>query len=186
MNLDKFTNKAQEAITNRDLLTRFGQAQVTPEHVLLSLLEQVDGLAPRILQRLEIKTEPIVEAVSRYLNKQPKTSQISQAKDEIHVSPNLVSVLEAAGKEAERLQDQYISIEHLLMALAEDNRDEAGSILRKFGVNKDKILKVLTAIRGNQKVTSQDPEATYEALSRYGRDLTRCRRTRKIRSGNRS
>lgn len=173
MNLERFTNKAQEAITNcRNITSRFGQSQVGPEHLLLSLLEQNDGLAVKILQRLEAKPERMVEDLSRYLQGQPKGSAISSNKDEIHVSSKLVSILEAAGKEAERMKDQYISIEHLLLALCDESKSQAGTILKQHGVSRDSILKVLSSIRGKQNVTSQDPEATYEALKRYGRDLT--------------
>lgn len=173
MNLERFTHKAQEAITNcRAILARYGHSQVTPEHLLLSLMEQDEGLAPKIVERLKVNPEIIVETVTRYLQSQPKGSSISQAKDELHVSARLMSVLEDAGKEAERLKDQFISVEHLMLALAESKKDQAGIILEKQGITKSKVLEVLSSIRGNQSVTSQDPEATYEALKRYGRDLT--------------
>jgi len=173
MNLDRFTNKAQEAVTAcRPILSRFGHNQVTPEHLLLSLIEQQDGLAERILDRLEVKKEPLVEALNRYLAGQPKGSAVSMAKDEIHVSPKLVSVFDAAGLEAERLKDQYISVEHLLLALCDESKSQSGTLLKQSGVTRERLLQVLTQIRGKQKVTSQDPEQTYQALERYGRDLT--------------
>src|SRR5262249_61448665 len=112
------------------------------------------------------------EPVSRYLNSQPKGSAVSTAKDEIHVSTKLMSVFEDAGREAERLKDEFISVEHLLIALCDDTKGQAGSILKQHGVTKERILQVLTSIRGKQRVTSKDPETTYEALKRYGRDLT--------------
>jgi len=173
MDLEKFTNKAQEAITNcRTILTRFGHSQVSPEHLLLSLLEQKDGLAGKIITHLDAHPEAISEAVSRYLHSQPKGSAVSTAKDEIHVSTKLMSVFEDAGREAERLKDEFISVEHLLIALCDDTKGQAGSILKQHGVTKERILQVLTSIRGKQRVTSKDPETTYEALKRYGRDLT--------------
>lgn len=173
MNLDKFTNKAQEAITNcRSIMATYGQPQVEPEHLLLSLLTQQDGLAPRILERLSIPKEPVVAATERYLNAQPKVSSQTMSKDEIRVSNKLVAVLDVAAKEAEALKDQYISVEHILIALAQDSKGQAGVILKQFGVTKEKILQVLSSIRGSSRVTSQDPEATYEALARYSRDLT--------------
>lgn len=173
MNLDKFTNKAQEAVTGcKNLLTRFGHSQVQPEHLLLSLLEQQDGLASKILDALNVSKEPLEQAVVRYLNMQPKGSAVRANKDEIHVSSKLMAMLEAAGKEAEQLKDQFISVEHLMMVLCDESKSQAGTILKQHGVTKEKILKILTAIRGNQNVTSQDPESTYRALERYGRDLT--------------
>lgn len=173
MNLDRFTNKAQEAVTNcRNLLTRFGNSQVTPEHLLLSILEQKDGLATKIAQKLEARPDVLIEEVTRYLQNQPKASSVSMNKDEIHVSSKLMQVMDEADKEAQRLKDQFISIEHLLLALCDESRGQAGTILKQNGITKERLLQTLPAIRGKQKVTSQDPEGTYQALERYGKDLT--------------
>lgn len=173
MNLDRFTNKAQEAVTGcRTLISRFGHSQVTPEHLLLSLMEQKDGLAPKIAEKLEVEPQTIIDAVTRYLQNQPKASSVTVAKDEIHVSTKLMQILEVAEKEAERLKDQFISVEHLLLALCDESKGQSGTILKQNGITRERILKVLTQIRGKQKVTSQDPEGTYEALQRYGKDLT--------------
>lgn len=173
MNLDRFTNKAQEAITaSRTVLTRYGHSQVTPEHLLMALMEQKDGLAPKIVEKLDVRPEKIDEALDRYLQGQPKGSAVSMAKDEIHVSTKLMQILELAEKEAERLKDQFISIEHLMLALCDESKGQSGTILKQNGITKERILQVLSSIRGKQKVTSQDPEGTYQALERYGRDLT--------------
>jgi ATP-dependent Clp protease ATP-binding subunit ClpB len=173
MNLDRFTHKAREAVTScQDILSRFSHAQVLPEHLLLALLEQDDGLAVKILTVLQAKPEPIVEELTRYLAAQPKASALSMKKDEIVVSSKLIAMLEDAGKEAERLKDQYISVEHLMLVLADPAKSQAGTILKQNGVTKDRIIQILTQIRGNQNVTSQDPEQTYQALKRYGKDLT--------------
>lgn len=173
MNLDRFTNKAQEAITNcRDILSRFGHSQVMPEHLLLSLLEQANGLAVKILVSLQVKPELLVEALERYLRSQPKGSALSASRDEINVSSKLMSCFEVAGNEAERLKDQYISVEHLLLALSDETKGYAGTMLKQHGVTRDRILQVLASIRGKQRVDSKDPESTYQALERYGRDLT--------------
>ncbi len=173
MNLDRFTHKAREAITGcQDILARFSHSQVLPEHLLLSLLEQEDGLASKILAALQVKSEPVQEELNRYLNSQPKTSALSMKKDEIVVSSKLIAMLEEAGKEAERLKDQYISIEHLMLVLADPSKSQSGSILKQNGITRDRVLQILTQIRGSQNVTSQDPEQTYQALTRYGKDLT--------------
>jgi ATP-dependent Clp protease ATP-binding subunit ClpB len=173
MNLDKFTNKAQEAVTGcRPLLTRFGHSQVQPEHLLLCLLEQEDGLTNKVLSALSAQPEAVKDATIKYLNMQPKGSALNANKDEIHVSSKLMAMLEQAGKEADRLKDQYISVEHLLMVLSDETKSQAGTILKNNGVTRDKILAILQNIRGGQNVTSQDPESTYQALARYGRDLT--------------
>lgn len=173
MNLEKFTHKAQEAVTNcQTILARFGHAQVQPEHLLLSLMEQQDGLAPKILAACGANAEKVTEETTRYLSSLPKTSSVSFKKDEIHVSSKLIAELEEAGKEAEKLKDQFVSVEHLMLALTDTSKSQAGTILKQHGVTKDRIFQVLTKIRGAQGVTSQDPEATYEALKRYSRDLT--------------
>lgn len=173
MNLEKFTHKAQEAVTNcQQILARFGHAQVQPEHLLLSLMEQQDGLAPKIITACGANPESITEEVTRYLGTLPKSSSVSFKKDEIHVSSKLIAELEEAGKEAEKLKDQFISVEHLMMALCDTAKSQSGSILKQNGITRDRIFQVLTKIRGAQGVTSQDPEATYEALKRYSRDLT--------------
>ncbi|MBP7860440.1 ATP-dependent chaperone ClpB [bacterium] len=174
MNLDRFTNKAQEAILAcRGFLSRFSHSQVIPEHLLLALMEQEDGLAQTIVEKLGGEPATIAQETRRYLERQPKASSVSMTKDELHVSNKLVKTLDDASLEADAMKDEYISVEHILMALCDADRSEAGSILKSNGITKEKIMAGLSSIRGNQKVTSQDPEATYQALERYARDLTK-------------
>jgi ATP-dependent Clp protease ATP-binding subunit ClpB len=173
MNLDKFTNKAQEAITSsKNLLVKFGHSQVTPEHVMLACLEQEEGIASKILTHLDVKTEKVIAELTEYLERQPKGNSMNLTKDEIHVSNKLMQVLDDAQKEAERLKDEYISVEHLMLAFCDESKNQTGTILKRNGVTRDRMLKVLTQIRGKQRVTSQDPEATYQSLQKYGKDLT--------------
>lgn len=173
MNLDRFTNKAQEAITNtKNYLPKFGHSQVTPEHLLLSLLEQEEGLTANILEKLDAKPDRVRQEVETYLERQPKGSNVTMSKDELHVSSKLMKLLEEASTEAEKMKDLYISVEHLLIALCDQSKNHAGTILKQNGITRDRIVKILAEIRGNQSVTSQDPEATYQALKRYGKDLT--------------
>ena len=173
MNLDRFTNKAQEAVTDtRGILTRYGHSQVSPEHLLLSMLEQKDGLTPTIIEKLDGKPAEVVDDLEKYLAAQPKGSAVNMQKDELHVSNKLMQLLEFAAREAEQMKDQYISVEHLLIALCDPGKGQSGTILKQHGITRDRILAQLAEIRGNQQVTSQDPEATYQALKRYGRDLT--------------
>ena len=173
MNLEKFTHKAQEAITNcSGISARFGHSEVGAEHLFLALLEQDEGLAGRILERLNVQPAVIVEEVTHYLDREPKSSSVGSVRDQIRVKPSFMKLLESASSEASRLKDQYISVEHLMIALADDVQSKAGSILKQHGITRDKILEVLTSIRGSQSVTSPDPEATYESLQRYGRNLT--------------
>ncbi len=173
MNLDRFTNKAQEAIVNtKTILTRFGHSQVTPEHLLGSMLEQEDGLTKKIIEKLKADFSAISNDVSKYLERQPKGTAVNMAKDELHASSKLMQILESASKEADQLKDQFISLEHVLMALCDQSKGQSGSILKKYGVTRETILGILPEIRGKSQVTSQDPEATYQALQRYGKDLT--------------
>lgn len=173
MNLDRFTNKAQESITDtKNYLPKFGHSQVTPEHLLLSLMEQEEGLAKTIIEKLDGSPNKVKDETSTYLDRQPKGSNVTMTKDELHVSSKLMKLLEEASKEAESMDDQFISVEHLLMALCDQAKNHSGTILKQNGITRDRIQKILKEIRGNQKVTSQDPEATYQALKRYGKDLT--------------
>jgi len=173
MNLDKFTNKAQEAITSsKHLLVKFGHSQVTPEHVMLACLEQEEGIAAKILIHLDVLPEKVTAELTEYLERQPKGNSMNLTKDEIHVSNKLMQILDDAQKEAERLKDEYISVEHLMLAFCDDSKNQTGTILKRNGVTRDRMLKVLTQIRGKQRVTSQDPEATYQSLEKYGKDLT--------------
>src|SRR5271155_4908904 len=173
MNLDRFTNKAQEAIIScRAIISRFGHREVTPEHLLLAILEQKDGIASKILEKLDVKPDAVMAETSQYLNNQAKSTSVTNTKDEILVSSKLMTILETAGHEAERLKDQFISVEHLLIALCDDTKNQSGTILKQHGLNRERVLQALTQIRGKQRVTSQDPESTYQALQKYGRDLT--------------
>jgi ATP-dependent Clp protease ATP-binding subunit ClpB len=173
MNLDKFTNKAQEAVTAcKGLLTKFGHSQVTPEHLMLACLEQEEGIGAKILEKMEVKPHEVIKELTDYLDRQPKGTSMSTAKDEIHVSNKLMQLLDEAQKEADRLKDEFISVEHLMLAFCDEGKNQTGSILKRHGVTRDRMLKSLTEIRGKQRVTSQDPESTYQALQKYGKDLT--------------
>ncbi|HEY9756366.1 MAG TPA: ATP-dependent chaperone ClpB [Oculatellaceae cyanobacterium] len=173
MNLDKFTNKAQEAITAcKNILVKFGHSQVTPEHVMLACMEQQDGIAAKIVERLDVKPDKIIDELTEYLDRQPKGTSMNTSKDEIHVSNKLMQVLDDAQKEADKLKDDYISVEHLMLAFCDDTKNQTGTILKRNGITRDRMLKALLQIRGKQRVTSQDPESTYQALEKYGKDLT--------------
>src|ERR1700722_13266268 len=145
MNLESFTSRAQEAVTScRGITSRFGQREVAPEHLLLALLEQRDGMAERIFKRLEVEPGPIIGEIESYLQKQPKSSSVSENRDEILVSSRVVAVFDAAKKEADRLKDQYISVEHLMLALCDESRSQAGTILKQAGITRERILQAMT------------------------------------------
>ena len=170
MNINRYTQKAQDAIvTAQQTAERSDHPQVEPEHVLDALLAQSDGVVPALLRKLNIDPAAIAAAVKTELDRLPKAYGSAQ----LGLSPRLRSVTNAAETEAERLKDQYVSTEHLFLAIAsETGRAPAARLLHQRGVTKDRIFEALTAVRGSQRVTDQTPEDKYQALERYGRDLT--------------
>ena len=177
MQFDKFTLKAQEALQAcSKVAERFGNQQVEPVHLLLALLEQTEGVVPAILQKLGAAAGNIRQAAEKAAEALPKVS----GSTEHYLSPALKQVLDAAFKEAEAFKDEFVSTEHLLLALAGDGVGPAGEALARQGVTRDAVLKALVAVRGSQRVTDQNPEAKYQALERYARDLTDLARRGKL------
>lgn len=173
MDLNKFTEKSQEAFAlAQTVAVRYGHVEVDNEHLLFALLEQDDGLLPRLLHKMKLSAETIKKSVQQELERRPKVGGPGVEPGKIYVSRRLNELMVKAGDEAARLKDDYISVEHLVLALMEgDPHAPACRILREAGVSRDSFLAALTEVRGNQRVTSANPENTYEALSRYGRDL---------------
>ena len=178
MNLNRYTEKAQEAVAaTQQLADRAGHAELTPEHLLLALTEQKDGIVPAVLGKMNIDPVGLAQDLTGLLGKRPSVQGGSAAA----LSARLRTVLTEAETEAERLKDEYTSTEHLLLALAgEGGRAQAADLLKRRGATKDAILQALTAVRGSQRVTDQDPEGKYQALERYGRDLTAIARKGKL------
>jgi ATP-dependent Clp protease ATP-binding subunit ClpB len=175
MRLDQFTVKAQDAITSAQTeAEKRDHPEVTPEHLLKMLLAQEGGVVPAALGKMGLSTAAILEEVNSVLDAMPHTQGAAT-----HLSPKLDGVLKAALREAEALKDQYVSSEHLLLALL-DARTVAGEIVKKHGLKRDDLLAVLKEIRGNQRVTDPNAEDRYQALERYGRDLTQRARTGKL------
>src|SRR3954464_14239794 len=171
MNLQKYTEKAQEAIVAAQTLAdREGHPEITPEHVLLALVEQQGGIVTEILRKLNADPAAVAADIRAELAKNPSAHGGSQPS----LSAPLLQVPNAAGSEAQRLKDDYVSTEHLLLAIAAESGRTAISarVLQKHNVSKDAILQALTSVRGSQRVTSQNPESTYQSLEKYGRDLT--------------
>jgi ATP-dependent Clp protease ATP-binding subunit ClpB len=173
MDINRFTEKAQEAVRgSQTLATRYGNQQVEVEHLLYALLDQQGGLVPSILTRAGVNIEPLRESVERDINKMPKVTGPSGPVDQVYITARLNKVFVAAEDEAKKLKDEYVSVEHLLLAII-DEGGPASRALKTAGATRDRIQKALMEVRGHQRVTSQNPEATYEALERYGRDLTK-------------
>ena len=177
MNLNKFTEKAQEAVvTAQHVATGLDHAEVTPEHLLVALFEQQGGIVPSVLRKLNLDPVRTAADARKLFEALPKTYG-----SDLRFSPRMKLIFDSAQAEAQRLQDEYVSTEHLLVALAtESGRSPGAQLLQRTGVTKDALYEALTQVRGSQRVTSQNPEATYEALARYGRDLTELARKGKL------
>jgi len=177
MDLNRYTEKAQEAIFAAQRLTgEYNHGQIEPEHLLLALVRQADGVVPQVLAKMNIPPETVALATERALREKPKVYGATQ----VGLSRDLSRALEEAEKIAARMRDEFISTEHLLLALLGPHGNGAARILSAHGVTEDAVLRALTAIRGSQRVTSQNPEATYQALEKYGRDLTALARQGKL------
>jgi ATP-dependent Clp protease ATP-binding subunit ClpB len=172
MDINRFTEKAQEGLqAAQRLALRHNHQQVDVEHLLLALLEQEGGLATPILQRAEVNTDRLRRRLEAELNKLPRVSSPSGAADQVYVTGRLNRVIAAAEDEAKKLKDEYISVEHILLGMLGDT-GAVGRQLKEGDLNRARLLKALQEVRGHQRVTSQNPEGTYQALERYGRNLT--------------
>jgi ATP-dependent Clp protease ATP-binding subunit ClpB len=173
MDINRLTESVQQSLSAaQSKAARYGNQQIDVEHLLASLLEQERGLANSILNKAEIKADALKQRVEQELQRLPKVSGPAGAPDQIYVTGRLNRLLAQAEDEAKKLKDDYVSVEHLLLAMTDDT-GQTGRIFHEFGVTRERLMRALQEVRGSQRVTSQNPEATYEALERYGRDLTR-------------
>ncbi|MDF5757973.1 ATP-dependent chaperone ClpB [Spongiactinospora sp. TRM90649] len=173
MDPNRLTQKSQEALNDAQTKAlRFGHTEVDGEHLLLALLDQPDGLVPRLVADAGADPRRLRADLEDELERRPKVSGPGAAPGQVYVTRRLSEVLDAAEREANRLKDDYVSVEHLLLALVDEGtQTAAGRLLHNAGLTRDRVLRALTAIRGNQRVTSATPESAYEALEKYGRDL---------------
>ena len=170
MDLNRLTQKTQEALHDAQTKAlRFGHTEVDAEHVLLALLEQPGGLVPRLLERAGVTAGAVRSALEDELGRRPRVSGPGAAPGQVYITRRLSELLDKAQIEAERLKDEYVSVEHVLLVLTGDGA--AARILREGGLRRERLLEVLSEVRGSQRVTSATPEGSYEALERYGRDL---------------
>jgi ATP-dependent Clp protease ATP-binding subunit ClpB len=178
MNINKYTEKAQEAVLGAQRLAeQMSHAQLEPEHLLVSLVEQPEGIVPEVLRKMSADPSQIARNARELLGKMPQAYGGTQP----GLSPRFKTVAELAQAEADRLKDEFVSTEHLLVGIAsEPGRAPAARLLNERGLTPDKIFAALTSVRGSQRVTSQNPESTYQALERYGRDLTELARRGKL------
>lgn len=179
MDLNKFTEKAQGAVVAaQELATRHNHSQIEPEHLLLALVSQEGGIAPQVLRKLEVDPGLVQQRLEEALGKMP---QVHGAAAQVYVSPRLQQVFNVALEEAGRLRDEYVSTEHLLIGIGDERvKGAAYEILKSLGVTRESMYQVLTSIRGSQRVTDANPEGKYQALEKYGRDLTQLARQGKL------
>ncbi len=175
MDLNKFTQKAQEAVFQSQQVAReFGHQMIEPAHLLLALLQQSEGVIPAVITKITGNSQTLIQAIRRELEKQAKVSGWS---GEIGLSRPAADILDASERFSKGMQDEYISTEHILLGLLES---PLSRFLADHGLTKDSVLKALVEVRGNQRVTSANPETTYQALEKYGRDLTAMARQGKL------
>ncbi|RKY65972.1 MAG: ATP-dependent chaperone ClpB [Candidatus Latescibacterota bacterium] len=177
MRWDKLTEKSQEVLQEAQALAQDrSHNQIEPEHLLYALLAQEDGLARAILSKLGVPHDGIIERTKAELDKLPKVYGGGQ----VYVSPKLNEVIQRAFSEAGRLKDEYVSVEHLLLALSDVDGTGAHRVLREFGLTRDRLYEAISQVRGSHRVTDPNPESKYQALERYGRDLTELARQGKL------
>src|SRR5882724_7432777 len=174
MDINRLTEKAQEALrAAQNEATRQGHQQIDVEHLLLALLGQEGGLAKSVLEKSGVDPDLVRQRLEAELARMPKVSSSTGGSGEAYITGRLNRLLVQAEDEAHQLKDEYISVEHLLLAMVEDKSGSAGRIVNESGLTRDKLMPALRQVRGSHRVTSQNPEANYEALERYGRDLTK-------------
>ena len=178
MNFDQYTQNARQAVADcQSIAIENGQQQLDGEHLHLALLRQREGLIPRLLTYMGLDVEVLAGEVQREIDRLPK---VSGGGAELYASRRFSQLMTAAERIAQQFKDEYVSVEHLYLALVEETGTPSAKIFRQYGIDREKILQALTKVRGSQRVTSQNPEESYEALTKYGRDLVEMARQGKL------
>ena len=181
MNAQNYTQKTAQAIqTAQSIATTYGSQQIEQCHLLLALLEMENGLIPQLLERMGLTVPSFHAAVKALVERQPKVSGPGREAGKIYISPGVDRALNAAEETAQQMKDEYVSVEHLLLALVKTAQRELTELLKTYNVTQEGILQALSAVRGNQRVTSDNPEETYDALKKYGTDLVERARQNKL------
>ena len=177
MNMNKFTQKSQEAVVEaQQLATRFGHQEIDAEHLALALLTQEGGLIPRLIDKLNLSSESLKQVIEEELRKRPKVAGAASS----YVTQRLNQLFVKAEDEAKELKDEYVSVEHLFLALLGENGTALAKLWSTFGLTRDRFLKALAEVRGSQRVTNENPEDTYDVLEKYGRDLVKAARENRL------
>ena len=176
MNISKFTQKSMEAVNNCEKLAyEYGNQQIVQEHLLLSLFTLEEGLIPKLLKKMDINTSQIENEVRQLLEKRPKVSG-----GQVYIGEDLNKVLIYAEDIAKRMGDEYVSVEHLFLSIIKYANREVKPLLKRYNITQETFLQALSTVRGNQKVTSDNPEATYDTLEKYGYDLVERAKEQKL------
>jgi ATP-dependent Clp protease ATP-binding subunit ClpC len=181
MRFDRFTERALDAATRSyEILQRYSHNQVDTEHLLLALLEQPEGVIPQILEKLGVNVEAVKSRLDSVLRASPKVAIYGGGTGQVFITPRLKRVIDLANEEASKLKDEYVSTEHLFLAIASERGTDVAGILSDYGVTKDRIYEAIKEVRGGQRVTDQFAESRYRALEKYSRDLTQLAREGKL------
>ena len=174
MDANRYTEKTQQALLRAQrIATEGGNPQIDPEHLLLALLEQSDGVVPRVILELGSDPQRLRVDLEQLIARKPHASGAgARSATQVDLSPAVARILQGAEREAGALRDEYVSTEHLLLAMADSGAGEIARFLAAQGVSREAVLRALAGIRGSQRVTSQSPEDTYNVLEKYGRNLT--------------
>ena len=181
MNTQNYTQKTLEAVqAAQSLATEYGNQQIEQSHLLLALLTAENGLVPQLLANMGLTVPSFAAAVKSQVEKLPKVSGPGREMGKIYVSQGVDRALNAAEETARQMKDEYVSVEHLLLALVKTADRELAELYKTYNVTYEGILQALTSVRGNQRVTSDNPEETYDALKKYGIDLVEAARKNKL------
>jgi ATP-dependent Clp protease ATP-binding subunit ClpC len=183
MSFDRFTERAQEAAARAyEIMQRYRHGQLDTEHILLALLEQPEGVIPQILERLKVNVEAISSRLDNTLRASPRMQSFGAKPGpmQVYITPRVKRILDVATEESQRLQDEYVSTEHIFLAIVSERDGPAARILNDYGVTRERILDVLPEVRGGQRVTSPQAESRYRTLEKYSRDLTNLAREAKL------
>ena len=181
MNTNQYTQKTLEALqAAQQLAVEYQHNALEPEHLLHALASQEQGLIPQLLQKLNVDAGSFSAAVAEKLSAMPRVSGSGRDPDKVYISQATDKVLSAAAREAKAMKDDYVSVEHVFLGLLDEPTQNCSDLFRAFSITKDKFLQQLTAVRGNQRVTNDNPEDTYNALQKYGQDLVDLARKQKL------
>jgi ATP-dependent Clp protease ATP-binding subunit ClpC len=181
MRFDRFTERAQEAAQRAaEIIQRYGHNQIDTEHILLALIEQPGGVIPQILEKLSVSAEALTERLDATLRASPKANIFGGGAGQIFITPRVKRIIDLANEEANRLKDEYISTEHIFLAILTERNTPAARILESAGLTRDRVYSAIQDLRGGQRVTDPQAESRYRTLEKYSRDLTQLAREGKL------